>query len=178
MPKPDMLELGIRLVENRLIEQLQLDQALLSLGSAPPSADELLNLLESRSLLTTYQVSKIKKNDWSELVLGDCKLMYQNASGSFARVFRAASINDSSVMIGVKVLRQRWAGEPKHVQSFHREAQLGMTLQHANIVPILDHGVEGSTHYLTMEFVEGGNLRDFIQIRQQLEPREAIRYAI
>lgn len=178
MPTTDIFALGTRLVEHRLLEQDQVDQAMRVLGSQKASADELLNLLESRSLLTSYQVSKIKKNDWSELVLGDCKLMYQNASGSFARVFRAASVNDSSVMIGVKVLRQRWASEPKHVQSFHREAQLGMTLQHTNIVPILDHGVEGNTHYLTMEFIEGGNLRDFIQIRKQLEPREAIQYAI
>lgn len=178
MPTTDIFALGTRLVEHRLLEQDQVDQAMRVLGSQEASADELLNLLETRSLLTSYQVSKIKKNDWSELVLGDCKLMYQNASGSFARVFRAASVNDSSVMIGVKVLRQRWASEPKHVQSFHREAQLGMTLQHTNIVPILDHGVEGNTHYLTMEFIEGGNLRDFIQIRKQLEPREAIQYAI
>lgn len=178
MPTPDIIALGTRLVENRLLEQIHLDQAMRNLESKQASADELLSLLESRSFLTSYQVSKIKKSDWSELVLGDCKLMYQNASGSFARVFRAASVTDSSIMIGVKVLRQRWASDPKHVQSFHREAQLGMTLQHTNIVPILDHGVEGNTHYLTMEFVEGGNLRDFIQIRQQLEPREAIQYAI
>jgi eukaryotic-like serine/threonine-protein kinase len=178
MPIPDVFALSARLVESRLLEQNQVDQAMLSLGSGSGSAEELLNVLESRSLLTSYQVSKIKKNDWSELVLGNCKLMYQNASGSFARVFRAASVSDSSVMIGVKVLRQRWAKEPKHVQSFHREAQLGMTLQHANIVPILNHGVEANTHYLTMEFVEGGNLRDFIQIRKQLDPREAMQYTL
>lgn len=177
MSQIELFALGERLVQLRLLEQLQLDQAMRALGSARSGVPELLDLLESRSLLSSYQVSRIKKNDWDELVLGDYKLLYQNASGSFARVFRAASLNDG-VMVGAKVLRSRWAQERKHILDFHREAELGMTLQHENIVPIYSHGSHGDTHYLIMEFVEGGNLRDFIQIRKQLSPREAIRYTL
>jgi serine/threonine protein kinase len=85
-------------------------------------------------------------------------------------------------MVGVKVLRSRWAQERKHIEDFHREAQLGMTLMHENIVPIYDHGTKscpsGDIHYLVMEFVEGGNLRDFIQIRQQLSALETMQYAL
>ena len=45
-------------------------------------------LLESRHLLTPYQVSKLRKGETDSLVLGNYKLLYRNASGSFARVFR------------------------------------------------------------------------------------------
>ena len=79
--------------------------------------------------------------------------MYRNASGSFARVFRAGSVVDGH-MVGIKVLRSRWAQDRKNVDDFHREAQLGMTLQHENIVPIYDHGTKtspnGDIHYLVM----------------------------
>lgn len=177
MSELELFALGEKLVQYRLIDQTQLDQAMRSLGSPSAGPGELLALLESRSLLTSYQVSRIKKNEWNELVLGDYKLLYQNASGSFARVFRAASVVDGT-MVGVKVLRQRWAQEPRYVADFHREAELGRSLQHENIVPIYENGSQGGTHYLIMEFVEGGNLRDFIQIRKQLSPLETVRYTL
>jgi len=181
MASYDLPALGDKLVQQRLIHQDELDQSLLQLGRKATSPDDLLSNLESRNLLTSWQVSRIKKNEWDELVLGDYKLMYQNASGSFARVFRAGSLFDGH-MVGIKVLRQRWAAERQHVDDFHREAQLGMALQHENIVPIYDHGIhrgtKGDVHYLVMEFVEGGNLRDFIQIRKKLSPCETMRFTL
>ncbi len=37
---------------------------------------------------------------------------------------------------------------------------------------------KGESHYFTMEFVEGGNLRDFLNIRKKLSPIEATRCLI
>lgn len=181
MASRDLHALSDKLVRERLIHQDEMDQSLRQLDGNAKSEEELLKNLESRNLLTSWQVSRIKKNEWDELVLGDYKLMYQNASGSFARVFRAGSLFDGH-MVGIKVLRQRWALERRHIDDFHREAQLGMTLQHENIVPIYHHGVspgvKGDVHYLVMEFVEGGNLRDFIQIRKKLSAAEAMQFTL
>jgi serine/threonine protein kinase len=76
-------------------------------------------------------------------------------------------------MMGLKVLRQRWAEDPKAVQEFRKEAELGRALKHENIVPIYEVGESNGQHYFAMEFVEGGNLRDFINIRKKLTPQEA-----
>ncbi|MFQ5730325.1 MAG: protein kinase [Planctomycetaceae bacterium] len=43
------------------------------------------------------------------------------------------------------------------------------------MVPIYDVGRQNSHHFFTMEFVEGGNLKDFITIRGKLSPEEATR---
>ena len=51
---------------------------------------------------------------------------------------------------------------------------MGQTLRHPNIVPIYEVH-RGRDHFLVMEFVEGGNLRDFVRIRKKLEPAEATR---
>jgi len=181
MAPSEFLQTGERLVRERLITQEELEQSINQLGGATSDPSDLLKNLESRNLLTSWQVSRIKKDEWDEIVLGNFKLMYQNASGSFARVFRAGALEDGH-MVGVKVLRSRWAEQRKHVDDFHREAQLGMTLMHQNIVPIYDHGTKqtpnGDIHYLVMEFVEGGNLRDFIQIRQKLSALETMQYAL
>jgi eukaryotic-like serine/threonine-protein kinase len=137
----------------------------------------LLELLESRQLLTPLQTQRLRKGEVDGLVLGGCKLLYRNASGSFARVFRGCRI-DNGQMIGIKVLRDRWANDADTVRLFHREGEIGKRLKHPNIVPIFDVGTERNHHYITMEFVEGGNLRDFIRIRKKLEPVEALRHAL
>lgn len=144
-------------------------------ASAKP--EMVLAALERRQLLTPFQSQRIRKGEIEGLIVGGCKLLYKNASGSFARLYRGMRISDGR-MIGVKVLRERWANDPDMVKLFHREGDLGRRLKHPNIVPIYDTGTEGRFHYITMEFVEGGNLRDFLKIRGRLEPLEACRYGL
>ena len=47
--------------------------------------DDLLQLLEKKHLLTSYQASVLRRGRTDGLVLGGYKLLYKNASGSFAR---------------------------------------------------------------------------------------------
>lgn len=167
-------QLGQVLVRSRLATPEQVEQCRAELSALQQSPDDLLRVMEDHQYLTAYQTSKLKKGSVEGLVLGNYKVMYRNASGSFARVFRACSLTDGK-MVGLKVLRQRWAGDPKSVQQFHREAELCQKLRHPNIVPIYDVGGDGEFHFFTMEFVEGGNLRDFINIRGKLSLAEATR---
>jgi serine/threonine protein kinase len=139
------------------------------------SSDELIDALSRRNALTGYQVGRLKKGETEGLRLGPYKLLYRNASGSFARVYRAASASDGRV-IGIKLLRQRWASDPRVVALFRREGELGKRLKHKNIVPIYDVVSDGKQHYFTMEFVEGGNFRDFLRIRGKFSPAEATKY--
>ena len=136
--------------------------------------DAMLQLLERRHLLTPLQSGRIAKGETEGLVLGRYKLLYRNASGSFARVFRAETVDDNRT-VALKLLRERWADDPKTVASFDREARICQKFLHPNIVPIYDIGNEGRFHFFTMEFVEGGNLRDFMKIRRSLGSLEATR---
>jgi serine/threonine protein kinase len=167
-------QLGQALVRSRLATAEQVEQCRSELGPLDQSPEKLLRVMEHHQYVTAYQTSILSKGSLDGLVLGDYKLMYKNASGSFARVFRACSLKDGQ-MVGLKVLRQRWASDVKSVQQFHREAELCMKLKHPNIVPIYDVGSQGEYHYFTMEFVEGGNLKDFMRIRHKLSPKEATR---
>ena len=165
------------LIQSKLVESPQLQECMVRLQSLGQSIDGLIRELESRHLLTPYQVTKLRKRDLEGLRLGNLKLLYRNASGSFARVFRGVSIDDGA-MVGIKVLRYRWAEDPRKVSLFKREGELGKRLKHKNIVPIYDVGSEGNQHYLTMEFVEGGNFRELVKARGKFAPAEATRYAI
>lgn len=165
-------ELRRVLVELQLVTLPQLQHAMDEVAGLSRQPGPLLDVLERQGLLTSYQLSKLQKGETDGLILGRYKLMYRNASGSFARVFRACSLDDGR-MIGLKVLRQRWASDPNYVKQFHREAEICQRLKHKNIVPIYDVGEDRGEHFLTMEFVEGGNLREFLKIRGQLSPIEA-----
>ncbi len=170
-------ELKTLLVRLQLVSPEQLEMTHSRMCPNAGDANELLQALESRHLLTPYQTGKLGRGETDSLVLGDYKLLYRNASGSFARVYRGASITDGR-MVGLKVLRQRWAADPRIVRLFRREADLGKKLIHDKIVPIYDVASQGDSHYFTMEFVEGGNLRDFLNIRKKLSVVEATRCLI
>lgn len=165
-------ELRQVLVDLELVLPQQLQLAIDEIGGVTRQPAPLLEALERQGALTTYQLSKLSKGETEGLILGRYKLLYRNASGSFARVFRACSLDDGK-MIGLKVLRQRWATDPNYVKQFHREAEICKRLRHKNIVPIYDVGEDHGEHFLTMEFVEGGNLREFLKIRSQCSPIES-----
>ncbi len=163
-----------QLVTKGLVKPGQAEEVV---ATEPSSVDQFLQTMERKQYLTSYQSNRVRKGEADQLTLGRYKLLYRNASGSFARVFRAASLIDDS-MVALKLLRSRWANDPDTVKSFRREAEVCKQFLHPNIVPIYDVGSEGDRHYFTMEFVEGGNLRDFIRIRKKLSPVEGARCLI
>ena len=171
MTVDELIRLVVRL---HLVEPSHVDECLAGMDPARRTPEDLMRALESKNYLTSYQSRQIVRGEADSLLLGRYKIMYRNASGSFARVFRACSITDGR-MVGLKVLRHRWASDPKVVTQFHREADLCRQLRHKNIVPIYEVAHQGEYHFFTMEFVEGGNLRDFLKIRGKLSPAEATR---
>jgi serine/threonine protein kinase len=136
----------------------------------------LLKLLERKGYITPWHSSKLLKGETDGYFLGGYKMLYKIASGSFGRVFRAEDSRTGQV-VAVKVLRRRWAEDPKRIELFEREGRLGMQMNHPNIVRILSVSKDRATgqHFIVMEFIEGGNLRDFLGIRKKLEVREAVR---
>jgi serine/threonine protein kinase/tetratricopeptide (TPR) repeat protein len=78
--------------------------------------------------------------------------------------------------IAIKVLRPELL-VPAFEERFQREIKIVRSLEHPNILPILDFGKAGGQHYFTMPFVEGPTLRIRIRNERQLNLREAIRIA-
>lgn len=165
------------LVRNHIVTRPQLELALTDVQRGENMGNELLASLQNHGFVTPYQVEKIKRLDFDGLILGTNKILYPNSSGSFARVYRATDL-ETGEMIGLKVLRHRWVSDKETVELFHREAEIGKRLKHPNIVPIYDVQVQNEHHFFTMEFIEGGNLRDFVKIRKSLSPEEASRFIL
>jgi CheY-like chemotaxis protein len=159
-----------------LVTAEQVQDAWDELGTRGTDPQPLLRLLERKSHLTPWQSGKLLKGDPDGYFLGGYRILYKIASGSFGRVYRADD-PVSGTVVAIKVLRRKWSEDRHNVEMFEREGKLGMGLRHSNVVEILAVNRDPLTgqHYIVMEFVEGGNLREILAIRKKLEPAEALR---
>ena len=141
--------------------------------------EKVLDILQSRGLLTGLQLDKLRKGDTVGFSLGRFKILYKISAGTFARVYRGVDMGNDAV-VAIKVLRSRHAMAPESVKQFQREAKLTEQLIHPNLVRTLDVGTDDNTgqHYIAMEFVEGGNLRELLRIRNTFPPEEVVRTGI
>lgn len=150
------------------------DQALEAKADAEDgSIDALIRSFLRKELLTRWQVDKLQKNDPSGLVYGDCAVLFHIAEGTFARVYRGKKMPGGQ-SVAIKVLRNRFVSDPEAVERFNKEAEAGLRLVHPNIVRTYEYGSDGDKHFMTMEYVEGSNLRDFLRIRGRLSETEAL----
>ena len=159
-----------------LLTDSQVQECFADTDCQPGSAAALLRVMERKGYLTSWQSTKLARGETDGYFVGGYRLLYKIASGSFGRVFRAVHPRGGAV-VALKVLRNRWTDNAHSVESFEREGKVGLTLKHPNIVQILavDRDAATKQHYIVMEFVEGGSLKDFLGIRRKLEAAEALR---
>ncbi len=163
-----------RAFDLNLIDERQLQEVWGQIGTNQLSGDQCQQLLLRRELLTNYQAKLLVRGETSGYFYGDYKVLYLIGTGTFARVYRA-SHRTTGEIVAVKVLRRRFSDDPEQADRFYREGKMGATLQHPNIVPIMEvHSLKGE-HFLVMKFIEGRNLREFIKIRKKFEPMQATR---
>ena len=121
-----------------------------------------------RELLTGYQWERIRNGYRNGFFYGRTKILYQAGAGSFARVYRAIAQNTGDIL-AVKVLRKRFSSDEAKCDLFLREGRMGLMLRHPGIVRIEEVGKEGSSSFITMEFVEGQTLRELVKIRKGID---------
>ena len=171
----DASEVADLTVRMKLVDEHTARELLFELEDRQAPAVDFVRLMERKSLLTPLQSSKILKGDTDGYFLGGYRLLYKIASGSFGRVYRGDDPRTGQI-VAVKVLRRRWTEDPKRVESFEREGRIGMTLEHPNIVRLLAVNKDAATgqHFIVMEFVEGDNLKNILNIRKKLEVDESL----
>jgi serine/threonine protein kinase len=167
---------GERAVRLGLVTLDQLQEGIEEVGQRGGDPEPLLLALERKRYLTPWQSQKLLKDDPDGYFLGGYRILYKIASGSFGRVYRADDPTSGTV-VAIKVLRRKWSDDKHNIELFEREGKMGMSLRHPNVVEILAVNRDAVTrqYYIVMEFVEGGNLREWLRIRKKIEPAEALR---
>ncbi|MGD2206890.1 MAG: protein kinase [Anaerolineae bacterium] len=65
--------------------------------------------------------------------------------------------------VALKVLPEYFQHDPEFLARFHREAKTAAKLNHPNIVTVYDVGEQDGIHYIAMEYLEGGSLRERLE---------------
>jgi serine/threonine-protein kinase len=65
--------------------------------------------------------------------------------------------------VAVKEIKAEYRAVRRYIQMFIEEARIGTELAHPHIVQVLDFLVEGDTHYLVLEWVDGVDLNAFVR---------------
>jgi eukaryotic-like serine/threonine-protein kinase len=175
----DAVDMAERITRLGLAEEFVVKDLLFELENKKGPAEPLIRLMERRGLLTPFQSAKLLKGESDGYFLGGYRLLYRIASGTFGKVYRGDDPRTGQV-VAVKVLRRKWLDDENRahrIAQFEREGRIGLTLRHPNIVQILAVSQDPHTksHFIVMEFVEGGNLRDILTIRKKVGLHDSLK---
>ena len=93
--------------------------------------------------------------------------------GGMGAVYKAQDL-ELNRPVALKVIRRELAGNRAIIDRFKQELILATQVTHKNVIRIYDLGESDSMKFITMEFVEGEDLRSLITARKKLPPREAV----
>ncbi|MBW3539779.1 MAG: serine/threonine protein kinase, partial [Planctomycetes bacterium] len=92
--------------------------------------------------------------------------------GAMGSVYKA---RDSQLdrLVAIKVPRFAAGEDPTLLERFYREARAAAALSHPNICPVHDVGEIDGTHYISMGYVDGRPLSDFVRPDKPPQERQA-----
>jgi serine/threonine-protein kinase len=114
--------------------------------------------------------------DFSGRQLGDYRLLRRLGRGGMAEVYLAEQLSLKR-QVALKVLRADLAENEDYVRRFHNEAQAAAALVHANIVQIHEVGEIEGVHFIAQEYVQGKNLREYLDRHGAADVRLALHVA-
>ena len=107
------------------------------------------------------------------MIGGRYEIMGRIGTGGMADVYKAVD-RVLNRYVAVKVLKREFREDENFVKKFWSEAQSAAGLQHPNIVNVYDVAEDRGLYYIVMELVEGITLKDYIQKKGKLTPKEVI----
>jgi eukaryotic-like serine/threonine-protein kinase len=98
------------------------------------------------------------------------KLLGQGGMGA---VYKARDI-ELERTVALKVIRSDLASHPEILRRFKQELILAREVTHRNVIRIFDLGQASGVRYITMDYVEGQDLRALLNEKGKFTPEEAV----
>ncbi|MBI3465850.1 MAG: protein kinase [Planctomycetes bacterium] len=122
--------------------------------------------LVDRGLITRWQAEQLFAGR-SVFFLGKYKLLDYIGKGGMGAVFKAQHALMART-VALKVMARALLEKPDAVARFKREVKSAAALNHPNIITAHDADCVGDTHFLVMEYVEGRDLKYWLEHRGPL----------
>ncbi|GAA5914743.1 hypothetical protein JCM6882_002730 [Rhodosporidiobolus microsporus] len=111
-------------------------------------------------------------------IFNDYEVREQLGKGSFAVVRKGVRRSDGK-MVAIKIIQKaRFSGSPQTLMMFQREIQIVKTLEHQFCVRCFDFYEDEQRIWLVLEYVDGGDLLDYVMKRGGLKEAEVREIAL
>ncbi|MGC2139125.1 MAG: protein kinase, partial [Candidatus Sulfotelmatobacter sp.] len=146
---------------------VDLDATLVDVGSvrgspAPPSGPRNARVQVAAPMLQT-----------GDVLGGRYEILQMLGEGGMGAVYKARD-RELDRFVALKLIRPELAANPSILARFKQELLLSREVTHRNVIRIYDLGDADGVKFITMEFVEGQDLRSLIQENKKFPPEEAV----
>ena len=93
--------------------------------------------------------------------------------GGFGVVYRATHIHLDHV-VALKLISSGRAGDENFRERFKSESRIAVSIRHPNVVAVHNAGEEDGLLFVTMDFIEGTDLRGLLTREGRLDPETAV----
>jgi eukaryotic-like serine/threonine-protein kinase len=104
---------------------------------------------------------------------GRFEILQLLGEGGMGAVYKAAD-REFDRFVALKVIRPELASNPAILARFKQELLLAHQVTHRNVIRIYDLGESAGLKFITMEYIEGKDLRALIREKKRFTPEEAV----
>lgn len=131
----------------------------------------------SEDIPITKTIETPKEELTTGSIFGDrYQIIEELGKGGMGRVYKAldTKINEK---IALKLIKPEIASDKKTIERFSNELKFARKIRHKNVCQMFDLGEYQGTHFITMEYVVGGDLKRLIRKMGRLSAGQAIAIA-
>ena len=107
------------------------------------------------------------------VLAGRYEILSVLGEGGMGAVYKAKD-RELNRTVALKVIRPELARNSAIVERFKHELRLSHQVTHKNVIRIYDLGESHGVKFITMEFIDGQDLRSLIREKQKFSPEEAV----
>jgi serine/threonine protein kinase/tetratricopeptide (TPR) repeat protein len=108
-----------------------------------------------------------------DVLAGRYEILKLLGEGGMGAVYKAMD-RELNRPVALKVIRPELASNASILARFKQELLLAREVTHRNVIRIFDLGDAEGVKFITMEFIEGEDLRALIKERQKVSPEDAV----
>jgi serine/threonine-protein kinase len=104
---------------------------------------------------------------------GRYQIIEELGSGGMGKVYKALDTKIGE-KIALKIIKPEISLDKRTIERFNNELKLARKIRHKNVCQMFDLGEEKGTHFISMEYVRGEDLKQLIRKVGRLSPGQAI----
>jgi serine/threonine protein kinase len=104
---------------------------------------------------------------------GRYEIIEELGKGGMGRVYKVYDTKIKEV-VALKLIRPEISADENTIARFNNELRLARKISHRHVCTMFDVGEEGPSHFITMEYVRGEDLKRFIKRAGQLTVSKAV----